>query len=319
MGLHSKLLKVAAAIAAMAISAQAHAETPPPYVTTFGTCGSGPGQFMGLWGIAAGPDGSVYVVDAQAQRVNKFDNNGVYVTRWPVAHAWDVAVAPDGSLFVLRKDDARIEHFTDTGVSLGEFGAAGSADGQMSGPYGIAVDLHGHVLVADAGNHRIQKFALDGTFLGKWGVAGGQIGQLQFPTKVAVDALGDVFVTDQGNGRIYRFNESGALTTWWYLGGPFNMPLAINYGLAVEPGGNVYVVIANDRIDKYTASGAFLARWGGDGSGPGEYYNALTVALDAANNVFVTDGSLCKVTKYGKEPPVPSRPITWGAIKAVYR
>lgn len=40
------------------------------------------------------------------------------------------------------------------------WGGNGTADGQFSGPQGIAVDSAGNVYVADTNNNRIQKFTL---------------------------------------------------------------------------------------------------------------------------------------------------------------
>jgi len=204
---------------------QAQAASPPVHLNSFGTCGSGRGQFGALWGIAAGPGDVVYIADEQLGRVIKFNcKTGDVLTTWTVANAFDVATTPDGSVYVLKRSAARIDHYSDTGSLLASFGAADSGDGQFSNPHGISVDPLGQVFVADTGNHRIQRLAADGTFLGKWGTQGGQIGEPQLPDEIAADNFGNVFVGDSQLGRIHRFSKTGSLLGWWYLGGPQSIP-----------------------------------------------------------------------------------------------
>ena len=316
---------IAQAMAASALlaalgSSDAHAEAPPVFLGSFGVCGNAPGQMQSLWGIAAGPDGSVFVADEQVQRVTRFKGTtGEVLLTWNVPNAFDVAMAPDGSVYVLRRSTARIDHYTDTGIPLASFGSAGSGDGQFNDPFGISIDPQGQIFVADTGNHRIQRLAADGTFLGKWGIQGGQIGELQFASEVAADNFGNVFVIDSRLGRVHRFSETGALLGWWYLGGPLSTtPMTLNYGLAVDAAGNVYVSEGSSLIDKYAPGGSFLARFGGYGNDPGAFQFVMTLACGAVGNIYVSDRTLCRVTHFG-EPPVPALPVTWGRLRATYR
>ena len=61
------------------------------------------------------------------------------------------------------------------------------------------------------------------------------------------------------------------LLKWGSFGsgdGQFNFP----NGVAVDPSGNVYVADAyNNRIQKFTGSGAFITKWGSFGSGDGQF------------------------------------------------
>lgn len=51
------------------------------------------------------------------------------------------------------------------GKFLRKFGSQGSKDGQLSYPFGLAVDSARNWLVADHDNHRISVFRSDGSFL----------------------------------------------------------------------------------------------------------------------------------------------------------
>lgn len=66
----------------------------------------------------------------------------------------------------------------------------------------------------------------------------------------------------------------------------FYMPAAI----AVDAGGNVYVLdTGNNRIQKFSADGKFLASIGRFGQGPGEFNYPSWLDIDSAGNLYVTD------------------------------
>ncbi|MGB8024915.1 MAG: SMP-30/gluconolactonase/LRE family protein [Nitrososphaeraceae archaeon] len=75
--------------------------------------------------------GNLYVVDAGNDRIQKFDSNGNYITKW---------------------------------------GTTGSGDGQLSRPIGMAIDSSGNIYVCDSSNNRIQKFDSNGNYITKWSV-----------------------------------------------------------------------------------------------------------------------------------------------------
>jgi tripartite motif-containing protein 71 len=60
--------------------------------------------------------------------------------------------------------------------------------------------------------------------------------------------------------------------------------------VAVDPGGDVYVAdTGNQRIVKFSRTGAFLSAWGGAGDGPGQFSSPSGIAVDRAGNVYVVD------------------------------
>ena len=138
--------------------------------TSWGTPGSGPGQFEGVADIATDASGNVYIADASLQRITKFTSSGGFVTMW---------------------------------------GALGSGSGQFggNGPYGLDVDSAGHVWVADRSNYRVQEFDANGAFVRAVGTNGYGDGEFIYPLDVAVDGSGNVFVDDSSNYRIQKFGE----------------------------------------------------------------------------------------------------------------
>jgi sugar lactone lactonase YvrE len=209
------------------------------------------GQFSRPWGVAVGGDGTVYVADPIADRIQRFSASGTLLTGW---------------------------------------GSHGSADGQLNAPYGVAVGGDGTVYVADSSNHRIQRFSAAGSWLASWGNLGSADGQLNTPQGLAVAGDGTVYVADSSNHRIQRFSAAGSwLASWGNLGsadGQFNTP----QGLAVDGTGMVYVAdTGNDRIQKFNPSGSWLASWGAHGKADGQLSEPRGVAVDSSGRVYVAD------------------------------
>jgi sugar lactone lactonase YvrE len=77
--------------------------------------------------------------------------------------------------------------------------------------------------------------------------------------------------------------------------GQFNLPCAV----AVDAGGNVYVADrANNTIQKFSAEGAFLTKWGSQCCGNGSLSGPWGVAVDADANVYVADLGNARIQKF---------------------
>lgn len=132
-------------------------------------------------GIAAGPDGTIYIADAQEHRVRAFTPGGNIRT---VAGSGRAGFSGDGGP---------------------------ATEARLSAPYGVAVDGSGNLYIADLGNHRIRRVARDGTIT-TLAAAGPDGKALQSPRNVTVDVLGNVFVADFDASRVYRITATGAIS-----------------------------------------------------------------------------------------------------------
>ncbi|MBS1249683.1 MAG: Serine/threonine-protein kinase PknD [Chloroflexi bacterium] len=225
-----------------------------------------PGTFNEPWGIAVGPDGSVYVADTWNHRVQKFTPAGDFVTTW------------------------------------GRFGQAESPDA-FWGPRAVAVDEKGHVYVTDTGNKRIAIFDSDGNFITEFGEVGLGPGQFDEPVGLALDGEGNLYVADTWNQRVQVFepNEDGLAviykTEWdiigWYGQSLDNKP----YLTASED-----VIYVSDpegyRILAFSPEGEFLHYWGTFGEGPTNLNRPTGLAIDAEGNVWVADAGNNRVVRF---------------------
>ncbi len=143
-----------------------------------------------------------------------------------------------------------------------------------------------------------------------WGQAGAEPGSLQRPRAIAVAPDGSVYVADTGNHRIQHFDPDGNLLHVW---GSFSGPDAVQapdgtfnepWGVAVDSEGLVYVADTwNLRIQKFSADGTFLSKWGSfthEGMGY-QFYGPRAIAIDSRDRIFVADTGNKRITVYDPE------------------
>jgi len=241
-----------------------HLDTDGNMLNQWGTFADGlsspaaPGEFNEPWGVAVGPDGSVYVTDTWNHRVQKFTSAGRPVTTW------------------------------------GQYGTADMPD-SFWGPRGIAVDAEGFVYVADTGNKRIVVFDSNGTFISEFGSAGLEAGEFDEPVGVAVDNNGNLFVADTWNQRVQTFNISPDRMTFlpdrqWDVFGWYGQSLDNKPFVAVNADGHVFITDPEQyRVIEFASDGEIVRTWGDFGDTFTSFGLTSGIAVDMEGHIWVTD------------------------------
>lgn len=213
------------------------------------------------------PDGVVSTVAGNGRQGNKEGAAEEAEFVYPTG----VAAAPDGSLYVADRGAHRIKRVTPTGIVMivagtGEPGYHDSLAyfAKFNQPMMVAADNGGNVYVADAGSHTIRRLGSDGQVItvagsGEPGYRDGlrEEAQFQWPTGVSVDIEGNLIVSDSKNHRIRKILlPQGRVSTLAGSGRPGDidgMGLSAGFdfptGIGIDPAGNIYIAdSANHRI-----------------------------------------------------------------------
>jgi hypothetical protein len=304
-----------AATAMAGVSAGA-AEAAFAPLSTFGTGGSGEGQFDQVSGVAVDAAGNVYVGDShEHHRVVVFKPNGSFAKTIGggegLAEAGEtpdpraIALGPEGNLYVDEEGDYRIDVFKTDGTFLRGFGKAVKKGDAPS----VGVD----VCTTETGCQA--------------GTPGAGAGAMMVTTAIAIDSAGRVFVADPTNRRVDVFSEAGAFEFAFgaEVGGGAGENICTSSCVAgkptaalsgfVDPEGvatsesRLYIVDnGNERISAFSFAGApefvFGANVGGPGvntcsticgagtagSGAGQLNGPFGAAVGIDGNLYVTDG-----------------------------
>jgi hypothetical protein len=325
------LVVVAFLIAANLIAAGAAAQTLPRYELTWGTEGTGLGQFNQSEGIAVGPTGNVYVVESDANRIQVFDANGAFLFTWgrygtddgQFHTPYDLDIDVSGFVYVLDTENYRIQKFDATGRFIKKWGSfcwppGEDCDGRFGSAYNIAVDASSNVFVVDLDYRRVQKFDGEGTFLLQWGTHGSGPGQFDLPSAIAIDPNGDVYIGDVG--RVQKFDGDGNFIMqfghYGYGPGAFERVGSLGYR-----DGRVYACDSRG-FQVFTSDGAFLADWYDNNVPPypeklRTHVWAKGMDFDAhGTNVYLEGSNRILKFTFG---PTGVEPMTWGAVKQAYR
>src|SRR5262249_9469444 len=141
------------------------------FIKQIGADGTGDGQFGSMRGVAMGPEGDLYVVDAQNGRIQVIDTDGNYVRQW---------------------------------------GSFGTQPGQFSHDVrDIAIDAdNGWAYVSDANYGIVDKYALDGTFLAAF-TAPGTTDLTPAPRELTVGQDHNVYLADYSLDQVDVFDPNG--------------------------------------------------------------------------------------------------------------
>jgi hypothetical protein len=224
------------------------------FLETFGSYGTGNGQFTQIVGIAVAPTGNVYVLDHNSSnstaRVETFDSQGNYVSQFTVSSpgvgiTGDIAIATDqaGNVYVATTAYS-VTKYNSQGSLLLQFGSQGTGNGQFSLIASIAVDSSGNIYVSDDSYgfpgptyaHRVEKFGSQGNYLLQFGTA-----LFTAPQSIGFSSTGSVFVSDFGQS-VYVFDGSGNLLGEFGAKGTGSGQFSDISGIAVGSANNVYVL-----------------------------------------------------------------------------
>ena len=264
-----------------------------------GTYGSGPGQMAYPEGVAVDDLGRLFVADTGNNRVERFDQAGVFLGEFggfgfgdgQFDKPRDLFVSGGLNLFVLDGENERVARYDLDGHPQGIF--VDFNDNDVRGtlgfvrPTGLAGEATGYLYVSDQSTDRL---IVLNPLAGGWTPLGGfgsQPGRFRHPTGIAVNLRGTVYVGDGGNGRVQALDSFGGFLHAYPLSGP---DPSGRVGVAVLSEGEVVACESDSsRLTVFAPDGKVIATLAHHGSHPGQLDGPSAVAVDRSDRIYVAD------------------------------
>ena len=258
--------------------------------SAFGTSGNDNGKFMLPWGVAVRSDGCIAVADHANNRIQMFDNQGVFLqvvpdsetetVRLPTGIAFDL----DHNLITFDRQSRVIKVLDTMGQLIRKIGHEGDFS---DGVEGLSIDSDGRIIVTDSSNEQVLVYHNHGNLSLKFGASGKN--RLQRPS-CAVFHHGQFIVSDTFNHCLKVYNRHGIYTQ--QIGRPGNEAGQFFHprGLAVDASNNILVCDSgNCRVQVLDCDGNFVKSFGKQGQEVGDFSMPYGIAIGNHGEVFVSD------------------------------
>lgn len=192
---------------------------------------------------------------------------------------------------------------------------------------GVAVNSKGHIFVLSRGNTRGPAYGAAAAQLLEFDAKGNYLREIghnlyawSYAHTVKIDKQDNIWVTDKGSDMVIKFNPEGRVVM--VLGrkqeaadentGPLKHPwppLPPVDGLfrqvtdvAWDSAGNTYISdgYINSRVAKVDKDGNWIKSWGTPGSGPGQFLQPHSIAIDAQDRVYVADRGNARIQVFDR-------------------
>ncbi|XP_020903826.1 E3 ubiquitin-protein ligase TRIM71 [Exaiptasia diaphana] len=267
---------------------------------TFGTEGTGGGEFNMPWAVAIDNDNGCFIItDCNNHRVQVFDFEGNFMfkfgtegcDRGQFKNPRGVARFPNGQIVIADFNNHRVQIFNEDGRFIRKFGFYGNEEaGSMNHPCGVACAAGGMVLVSEQDNHRVQMFDGNGDPVRKFGCQGFGRGQFIYPHHLCVNQRGSVAVADCVNDRVQIFDMEGNYLSSFGKEGTQNGLFDGPEGITYDDEDNMLVCdYHNHRVQIFNSEGVFVSSFGQFGDEEGNFRNPCGIAVTSDGNVIVVD------------------------------
>ncbi|MGY5853187.1 MAG: 6-bladed beta-propeller, partial [Candidatus Thorarchaeota archaeon] len=274
------------------------------YMGRIGVGGEAPGEVAYPTSIAFDASGNMYIVDKGNHRIQKFSNDGEYITHWGgfgtgdgyFADPHGITIGSDNHVYVTDSANHRVQKFTITGAHNASWGSYGSNDDEFIYPEGIAIDDYGFLYVSDTGNNRVKKMnSTTGEVIDIWT-------GFDTPRGIAVNFNDFIFIVDSHHHQVQIYNYTGEYLGAWGSFGADADTFVDPRGIAIDSEGHVFITdYSLDQIKKFTWWGTFIGYWGSTGIDPGEFYHPEGVAIGPQKYVYIADSGVNRTQLFALE------------------
>jgi DNA-binding beta-propeller fold protein YncE len=183
-------------------------------------------------------------------------------------------------------DPAQMEDAPHLGYRAVEHGLKIPADVEMGAPSSVVWTSQNRLLVFNRGPNA------NGEFVRSWGQ-----GEYLRPHGMRLDPDGNIWVTDVNNHVVRKMNLAGevllTIGTPGQAGEPEDGLLNEPTDLTVNPAGEIFLLAGHGRgtpqVLKFDSAGKLMMKWGGPGTGPGQFDTPHSIVVDQEGLIYVAD------------------------------
>jgi streptogramin lyase len=243
------------------------------------TGSSGYGKLSGPRGVAADSSGNVWVADTGNNRVVEFNEKGEFVKTF--------GTNVNKTKVEAGATEAEKNLCTAASGNVCQAATAGSLEGQLKSPKGIALTAGGNVWVVDTGNNRVEKFTPSGGLLNRVSGEGSEPGKLKEPSAITVAPDGSIWVVDTGNRRIEQWNSSAAFVRAVGKEGTGDGEFRLPTGIEADSTGAIWVSeVRGGKVQEFDETGVFLRKFLDENGSEGA---ALGITTDGRGSIWIGD------------------------------
>lgn len=189
-------------------------------------------------------------------------------------------------------DPAQMEDAPDLGYRAVEHGLKIPTEVEMGAPSSVVWTSQNRLLVFNRGPNPFMEFDANGNFLRSWGQ-----GEYRRPHGMRLDPDGNIWVTDVNNHVVRKLNLAGEVLLTignpGQAGEPEDGLLNEPTDLTVNQAGEVFLLVGHGRgtpqVLKFDGHGKFLMKWGGPGTGPGQFDTPHSIVVNPEGLIYVAD------------------------------
>lgn len=238
------------------------------------------GKFQYIYGMAIDSTDKIYVSDHRRGRVQVFDTDGNYLSKFSIStsYAYGIAIDTADNIYVVN-GNGDVEKYNTSGTRLQTWSS-------VNGAYLIATDSSDNVYITKYSSRRVYKYDSNGNAVNSFG-GNNYFSMSYYPYGIEVDNSGNIYVGEySGSHKVYKYNSAGVLQSsiggYGTSLGDFRYPK----GIAKDAAGDIWVAdYYNNRIQKADGS----EEWPGGGGSRIE--QAKQVIKDIVSNSTLTDGA----------------------------
>lgn len=261
------------------------------------------GRFNTPEQIVIDRNGTIHVTDRERSEISILDPRGHELVafggpavarvpgnfRFKHEVPYAVALDPAGNIYVAEKS---LTVYDNKGRYLKEITLKNKGTAR-----GVIIDSKGAMMVLEKSG--LVKYAPDGTLVGDLPLTGAEIKQMNQIGQITGDRQDNIYVLQtSGNNRVLKFDAAGKYVA------ELQRVDKTSIWKRFQPAGEFFYTVDPSRceIQKVAADGSLLKKWGGKGTGAGEFGDSIgDIAVAPDGSVYATDPGNHRVQVFSPE------------------